>query len=162
MDIERKAFTDLNYVAIESNVNTLALMCFFKKAYSKLQKDVVADSNAQFFSKYSNVNWNKCCEKGIIAFIKMLFHKWNIEACVSIRADSNINRYQVKQLVAADSLQTKHIGSYCKLGDTYKKIIKYFQENNIQLADSSLEFYLNNPEHVKSEQLETLVIVPIK
>ena len=54
-----------------------------------------------------------------------------------------------------------HIGPYQKVGETYKKMVKFAKENNLALENESIEYYLNDPSTVTKDKLETEVLIPI-
>lgn len=54
-----------------------------------------------------------------------------------------------------------HKGPYQKVGDTYKEIIDWAEANDVELADYTMENYINDPTTVAKEYIETLILIPI-
>lgn len=48
-----------------------------------------------------------------------------------------------------------------KVGETYKKLDAYAKKKNLKLENASYEFYLNDPQKVSKDKLETEILVPI-
>ncbi|MDH5185342.1 MAG: GyrI-like domain-containing protein [Gammaproteobacteria bacterium] len=61
---------------------------------------------------------------------------------------------------AGQYLRTLHRGPYKTLGKTYERVQTYTQEQGLGLADYMLESYLNDPNKVSPDALETEVLVP--
>ena len=67
-------------------------------------------------------------------------------------------------VVAIESLtcvRTIHRGPYQKVGDTYKEIVDWAEANNVELADHTMENYINDPTTVAKEDIETLILIPV-
>jgi len=61
-----------------------------------------------------------------------------------------------------DYLRAIHIGPYQKIGDTYRKMIEYSNENNLKVKNESIEFYLNDPKTTQNSNLETELLIPLE
>ena len=56
----------------------------------------------------------------------------------------------------------KHIGPYKFLSQAYDKILKHAEANGYKTLWPTYDKYLNNPQQVKPEELETEIIVPLE
>jgi len=115
------------------------------------------------FTVYENVDWEQCQKKGPFAFIKMLFfYKWQLKIGIpspeSVRAEG---RMETMKLAAGKYVRALHVGPYMKVGETYTKLQAFATEKDIQLKNSSIEFYLNDPRSVDAAELRTEVLIPI-
>ena len=55
-----------------------------------------------------------------------------------------------------------YVGPYEKVGEAYAKIMAYLDQNGWKIAGPALETYLNNPQEVAPEKLETEIILPVE
>ena len=58
-------------------------------------------------------------------------------------------------------LRTIHRGPYQKVGDTYKEIVDWAEASNVELANHTMENYINDPTTVAKEDIETLILIPV-
>ena len=166
-NIEVKKMTGLSYIAIKKCLPTYKLPFFFKKSFKMLQKVLpeISEENIHF-ARYSNIDWDTVeCEKGFIGFFKSMFKKFYAEVCISVEEKpanlgSEVNFLQFETF--SKTLQTIHVGPYHKVADTYNELIDYANKNNLTLDNETFEIYLNDPRLVKAEEIETLIIIPLK
>lgn len=62
---------------------------------------------------------------------------------------------------AGEVLTFTHVGPYSRLRDSYGEMMKYLERNNLQIGAPTWEVYLNNPDTIPEEQLETKVFVSL-
>ncbi len=55
-----------------------------------------------------------------------------------------------------------HTGPYDKVGAAYEALQKWMAEKGYQATGVAYEFYLNDPDQTKPEDLQTLVMLPLK
>jgi effector-binding domain-containing protein len=55
-----------------------------------------------------------------------------------------------------------HVGSYEQLATTWEAINTFAAEQGYERAGPSIEFYLNSPEEVPVEELQTIVALPVR
>ncbi len=151
-----------SYLSIKGNVRSLCLYCFFKKSFTTLMNKVAETETTEYFSRFRNVDWEGCQQKGFWAFIKMMFMKWDLEACVSVPEAVEMEGLDYRETQEMETIQTIHTGSYYKVGEAYNRILEYAKQKNLKVSDGSFEFYLNDPKEVKTEDLQTLVVVPTR
>ncbi|UDQ99028.1 GyrI-like domain-containing protein [Lentisphaerota bacterium WC36G] len=165
--IEIKELTGMKYIAIKKYIPVYKMPFFFKKSFKILQntiKDISADN--KFFARYSNIDWDTVeCQKGFLGALKGIFKKFDIEVAISFaekpdNLESSIICSEFETV--PKSLQCVHVGPYHKIADTYKIMMEFAQQNNLIIENETFEIYLNDPKIVKAENLETLVILPLK
>jgi len=62
-----------------------------------------------------------------------------------------------------DLVVGKHTGAYEKFGDSYAKLMKYIEDNNIETEDIAIEIYLVGPmQEPDPNKYETLIAFPVK
>jgi len=164
MDIEVKNLPPKAYLGISGNCRTFSLGCFFKKNLTILGKNIPNEQVTEVFARYHNVDWKGCQQKGFTAFVRMMFMKWNLEACFGVKNKINLNIKGVEYKTTPEikTFKAIHMGCYWQVAEAYNRILDYASKNNLKLADESFEFYLNDPQVTKAEDLKTLVVVPIK
>ena len=165
--IEKKELRGFSYIGKKECIPTWKLPMFCKNTFKDAKQRLVKlPEQPLVFARYSNLDWaNAKSPESIIGFIKMMFKKWQAEAGIATSEQpedlpAQLIYSEVKS--AANSLQTIHKGPYHKVGDTYNRIIDFAKEQQLTLADESIEIYLNDPAEVKPDELETKVIVPLK
>ena len=95
----------------------------------------------------------------------MFFEKWNIEMGIPCPADiaaEATDTVEATEFPSGKYIKTIHKGAYRNFRETYRKIAQYAAMNNLQLAGTSIEIYLNEPGKVDEEELETEVLAMIK
>ena len=55
-----------------------------------------------------------------------------------------------------------HTGPYDQVGPAYEAISRWMEENGYEPAGPAYEIYLNDPEEVPPEELQTLIMFPLK
>lgn len=55
-----------------------------------------------------------------------------------------------------------HVGSYDKLSEAAGIALKFVEDNRYEIVWPTYEFYLNNPDQVAPEALETQLVIPVK
>jgi effector-binding domain-containing protein len=87
--------------------------------------------------------------------------KWDVgfplTESVTIKEPLKTGVYQAKKV-----LEYIHKGSYDKLPQVYQKLNTYIDKKGLTMVLPTFEFYLNNPQQVKPEQLLTRIEIPIK
>lgn len=69
---------------------------------------------------------------------------------------------EVKTFPACKVLSFIHKGSYQKLHEAYAFLLKFMQENNLEISGPNRELYFNDPSEVSEEDLKTEIQIPIK
>jgi AraC family transcriptional regulator len=55
-----------------------------------------------------------------------------------------------------------HVGPYDKVGETYAKMTAFIDQNGWKVAGPAMEKYLNNPQMVTPDKLQTELILPVE
>jgi effector-binding domain-containing protein len=65
-------------------------------------------------------------------------------------------------LPAGPAAKMLYKGLYSKMEPAYKTLTKFVEEKGLQPTGLAIEFYLNSPEEVPEDQLETRIVFPLK
>ncbi len=60
------------------------------------------------------------------------------------------------------AVEATHKGSYHTMETTYAAIMRYIQENALEMTGEYYEWYLNDPDNTPEEELLTRVVYPVK
>ena len=55
-----------------------------------------------------------------------------------------------------------HTGPYGDIGPAYEALVEWMEEKGHEPAGPAYEFYLNDPEEVPSEELQTMIMFPLR
>ena len=115
------------------------------------------------YTLYQGINWEQAGQsKGLTAFIRMFTQKWRMEIGVPVAVDTAGEGEVVSASIPAGRyLKTLHRGPYSKVSEAYDRLQAYARGNNLKLGPYCLELYLNDPQTVPKEQLETEVLVTL-
>ena len=115
------------------------------------------------YVRYMEIDWQQMRHCGPLRMIwLMLTAKQPMR--IGMAVDAPIEGDGDIEAVAIDSqtcVRTIHKGPYQKVGDTYKKIVDWAEANGVELADYTMENYINDPTTVAKEDIETLILIPV-
>ena len=55
-----------------------------------------------------------------------------------------------------------HVGPYDKIGETFTKLLTYVNQNGWKVIGPAMEKYLNNPQMVTPDKLQTEIVLPVE
>ncbi len=115
------------------------------------------------YSRYLGVDWKaELAKPKLKMFLEVFTKKWHMIIGIPTGAEvAGEGRVQSFQLTKAKYLRTIHRGPYQKLCGTYNCVSNWALENGIELADTSIESYLNDPSNTAKADLETEILIPI-
>ena len=116
------------------------------------------------YARYINVNWEKQVNRSTIGNIIDIFtKKWHfftgVPTVVKLEGKGRLTPSAIRK---RKYIKTIHYGPYQKIGDTYKKMFIFSQENNLKLENESIEYYTNDPSKVEKANIQTEVLIGIK
>jgi effector-binding domain-containing protein len=98
-----------------------------------------------------------------VAYYNMDMSDLEIDVCVPVAVETKGNgNILADKLGRGNYVSTLHIGPYHQVEGAYKAITEYIQVNNIDITGVAYEFYLNDPQEVKEEELQTQVMFKIQ
>jgi len=72
------------------------------------------------------------------------------------------NNIYVRQLNGGKHVVGEQLGPYSELEKSYESIMKYIEENSLEIAGYPYEEYINTPNDTKPADLKTLIYFPVK
>ena len=115
------------------------------------------------YVRYMDIDWPDMKNCGPLKMIwKMLTEKQPMRIGMTVQApvdgDGDIEAITIE---SQQCVKTIHKGPYQKVGDAYKVIVEWAEANNVELADHTMENYINDPTTVAKEDIETLILIPV-
>ena len=115
------------------------------------------------YVRYMEIDWPEMKDCGPLKMIwKMLTEKQPMR--IGMTVESPLEGDGDIKAVTIDSqpcLKTIHKGPYQKVGDAYKEIVQWAEDHDVELADHTMENYINDPTEVAKEDIETLILIPV-
>jgi AraC family transcriptional regulator len=115
------------------------------------------------YVRYQEIDWPEMRHCGPLRMLwQMLTTKQAMRIGMAVEApvesDGDI---EASSFEAMTCVRTIHRGPYQKVGETYKVIVDWAENNNVKLADYTMENYINDPTTVAKEDIETLILIPV-
>lgn len=66
------------------------------------------------------------------------------------------------EIPAGKQVSVLYTGSYEKMEEPYNELTKWFTEQGYIPSGTAYEFYLNSPQEVAPEALQTIIMFPVK
>ena len=116
------------------------------------------------YVRYLEIDWNALMrERRLFAFFKMFTRSWNLRVGFPLKqALDGEGEVRSAAFPAGQYLQTLHTGPYENLNDAYNRLYAFAKEKGLTLKPECIEEYLNDPDVVGKEALETRVLVPVE
>jgi len=155
-----------NTLEIKANIPMWKMPVMISKAYKKivehLEKSNIEPSDPPYIH-YLNINWDEVKEEGrFLSFIKMFNRKWEMLIGFPVKENrEGSGEISAGILPKGKYVQSMHYGPYQKVGETYKEMISWIKQNNLDIMNESVEIYLNDPRNTKKKDLQTIVLIPI-
>ncbi|CAA0082514.1 Uncharacterised protein [BD1-7 clade bacterium] len=153
---------------IEIDVNTAmwkmpATMREGFEVLSDVTEQAGVDCTLAPYARFLEIDWSAEAKRGFLSTLIQVFSKPShfrmgmpISAPIphvdDIRSEILANRRYVRAV---------HVGPYQEVGDTYKRMAVWAQDNNLALAPESIELYLNDPRITEKDQLQTELLIPL-
>ncbi len=166
MDIEIVEVEIGSVVEIEETIQMWKMPSVMGKDYGELFSYLKAEEcecDEAPYARYVGIDIAAETSQGFFRMlIDLIFKKWHFFAGVPVlKKLEGQDRIKPAIIEKQKYIQTMHKGPYHKVGDTYKAIYKWSQEQNLELGDQSIEFYLNDPRETDKKDLETRVLVQV-
>ncbi len=134
--------------------------------FPRIEKQITAQGGNRAGSpyvRYMEIDWQEMRHCGPLRMMwKMLTSKQPMRIGMTVEApvegEGDIEPISIGSLTC---VRTIHRGPYQKLGDTYKEVVDWAEANNVELADHTMEHYINDPTTVAKEDIETLILIPV-
>jgi len=115
------------------------------------------------YVRYMEIDWQQMRHCGPLRMLwLMLTSKQPMRIGMAVEApvegDGEIEAIAIESRTC---VRTIHKGPYQKVGDTYNEIVDWAEANDVELADYTMENYINDPTTVAKEDIETLILIPV-
>ena len=115
------------------------------------------------YVRYMEIDWPEMRNCGPLKMLwTMLTSKQPMRIGMAVEApvegDGEIEAVAFESL---DCVRAIHKGPYQKVGDAYKEIVDWAETNDVELANYTMENYINDPTTVAKEDIETLILIPV-
>ena len=163
--IKVTSLAEKKYISQRKGVFLMLSKNFYKKSFNELYAEIKdKKERTEFFSIMHGVDWKAPTQNNLLHIFKLIFKKWDISACITIsKSDAKNTKLPVHTSSKSPSaIQIRYTGPYQKISMAYLEITRYSKEKKLELEDYNYELYLNDPDQVAPEKLQTLISVPIK
>ncbi|KIM06607.1 MAG: hypothetical protein KU38_12650 [Sulfurovum sp. FS08-3] len=153
-------------VEIEEKACLWRMMKIFPKDYTAIMEyfeDNSVEPIQTPYARYVDFDWEKEMKKwAICKLFDLVFRKWHF--FVGIPTPKKLedkDNLKADFIAKQKYLKAMHYGAYHKVDKRYKEIYAHAQQNQIKLGNESIEFYLNDPNEVAQDKLETMILIPV-
>jgi len=153
-------------LAIKAEAASVKLPMIMGKAYGRImaymQTKGIEMSDAPY-TLYQDIDWEQAGQaSGLKALFAMFTNKWKMEIGVPVARDTaGEGEVITTSIPAGRYLKTLHLGPYAKVAEAYARLSAHAREQGLRLAPYSLERYLNDPQTVSKDELETEVLIAL-
>ena len=115
------------------------------------------------YVRYMEIDWPHMRHCGPLKMLwQMLTSKQPMRIGIAVEApvegDGDIEPINIESQTC---VRTIHKGPYQKVGHAYKEIVDWAEANDVELANHTMENYINDPTTVAKEDIETLILIPV-
>jgi effector-binding domain-containing protein len=154
-------------VEIEERAFIWQMPAAFRRDYGLLSRHIEAQGsslNGMPYARYLDIDWEREQRAGMLSKLRrMLTARWHFQVGMPteerLPADAAIHS---RVFAPRRYARTIHTGPYRAVGQTYNALIAWLQGQGEQAEGEAFEVYLNSPEEVAEEALETEILVPLK
>ena len=116
------------------------------------------------YARYLDIDWKAEVNMGFFAqLISVLTKRWHFQVGMpTAEALPGEGVLISRTLNNRHYARAIHRGPYKSVGNTYKVMIEWLKEQEVEADGEAFEFYLNSPDEVKQSELETEVLLPLK
>lgn len=166
LDIRIERQPPLHALEIARNAPMWKIPKLLGDDFPRIEKHITEKDGARTGSpyvRYLEIDWPEMRNCGPLKMVwKMLTSKQPMRIGMAVEAPVEGN--DEIETVAIESqmcLRTIHKGPYQKVGDTYEEIVDWAEANKVELANHTMENYINDPTTVAKEDIETLILIPV-
>lgn len=162
--IIEKAFGPV--IEIEERVRVWRMSATFGRDYKRIA-DYLALQGAECvdmpYARYQDMNWEHELTRGKLAtFLAMLTKQWHFFAGMqTAKVLPGEEDLQSRVLANQRYARAVHRGPYQKCAVTYKALYDWVMSQGLTLKNEAIECYVNDPRHVKADDIETVILIPL-
>ncbi len=134
------------------------------KAIIDYLKEKQTEASGIPYVHYLGIDWQSIGHKSKLKSILQIFtRKWRLRIGFPVHERIEGNDYiEAGTIPAGRYIQVLHRGPYEGLEATYRELRDWAEQRNLRIANETIEKYLSNPQTVKKDDLQTIVLVPIR
>ena len=154
-------------LSLQAVCGTLSLPKVIGRSYKKIAEHMARrgiEMAGAPYVLYRGVDWEDLNTQGMLRMAVQLFtKKWNLEIGFPLpEAGEGNEGFREGEIPGGEYLQILHRGSYRRVGESYRLLWAYGLGENLSLRPESIEFYLNDPATTPKEELQTLILIPLR
>ncbi len=165
-DIRIEQQPPLDALEITRNAPMWKIPKLLSEDFPRLDKHITAKGGTCTgapYVRYMEIDWQQMRNCGPLRMLwLMLTSKQPMRIGMAVEApvegDGEIEAVAIESQAY---VRTIHKGPYQKVGDTYNEIVDWAEANDVELADYTMENYINDPTTVAKEDIETLILIPV-
>ena len=166
LDIRIEQQPPLHALEIARNAPMWKIPKLLGNDFPRIDKQITAQGGSRTgapYVRYMEIDWQQMRHCGPLRMLwQMLTSKQPMRIGMAVAAPveggGDIEAVAIESLTC---VRTIHRGPYQKVGDTYKEIVDWAEANDVELADYTMENYINDPTTVAKEDIETLILIPV-
>ncbi len=156
-----------NVIEIEQRGPVWKMPVTLGKAYKRLFAYLSAQNTESAdapYVRYVNIDWKQAMRQSKLAGLFEVFTKqWHYYVGVPVsKSLAGEEDLRSSAIAKARYVRMTHRGAYKDVGRTYQQMCAWIQAQGLSAAEASIEFYLNDPKTTKKEDLETIVLIPVR
>ena len=165
-DIRIEQQPPLHALEIARNVRMWKIPKVLGDDFPRIDRHITAKGGQRMgapYVRYLDIDWQHMRHCGPLRMLwQMLTSKQPMRIGMAVAApldgDGQIEAVSIESRLCVRAI---HKGPYQKVGDTYKEIVDWSEANDVELADHTMENYINDPTTVAKEDIETLILIPV-
>ncbi|MEM6476014.1 MAG: GyrI-like domain-containing protein [Pseudomonadota bacterium] len=113
-------------------------------------------------ARYLEIDWATMKHSAFRQMLGMLFKRQKMKAGFHLARPHEVDgRPFGSEIPAGRYATTIHRGAYHKVGETYSRVLDWANEQGLELADNTIESYIDDPGEMPMEEVRTQVFVPL-
>ncbi len=98
-----------------------------------------------------------------VAYHNMDMEDLDVEIGFPVNKSLSVSgEFQAGKIEGGRMATCAHVGPYDQLSEAYGALMQYMAENRSDASGIAYEFYLNDPDDVSPEELQTQIVFPLK
>lgn len=136
----------------------------FENLFTYIDDNYEKNEDMIVYARYVGLKAEKEVSKSKFTMIMdMLFRKWHFfNGVVTKEMMKDLEEIKAGEYNERQYLKAIHLGPYQEVGAVYKEMVDYAKEHHLRLEDEAIEFYMNDPKDVPKEEIETVILIPLR
>jgi effector-binding domain-containing protein len=135
------------------------------RGFSQIGKHIEASGGERVsmpYARYLELDWQSLRGNGFQQLLDFLWKKQKMRFGLPVATPiEGMGDISATEIAAGKYLTTMHRGPYRKVGNTYRKLVDWAEEQGLRLSDNSIESYIDDPTDMPIEHVRTQIYVAI-